>query len=234
MSRLRWSLAVPVVALVGVLIALGPLPLRAEVYRWTDADGQLQYGDVPPPGVKAERVGRPVDPGLSPEAAQERLNQIRLDDAGRDAEREARARARAKSDAAAAAARAERARRCQAAWDALAALESQRPVYRDEEGGLRLKRGQGWPDTYSGERQYLDDATRASETARYRAEAQQNCEPDADAQAALQSADEGRRRQERCDAAQADLAALRRPEAHAAQRDLERQVERVEEECSGR
>lgn len=36
-----------------------------DLYRWVDAEGRVQFGDAPPPGVKAEKLGirsRPTDP----------------------------------------------------------------------------------------------------------------------------------------------------------------------------
>lgn len=45
--RFRISLALTVLCVVS-------LPLHAAVYKWTDPDGSLRYGQVPPPGVQAQ------------------------------------------------------------------------------------------------------------------------------------------------------------------------------------
>ena len=37
----------------------------AQQFKWVDKDGRTQYGDVPPPGVKATRL-RPPPPGSTP------------------------------------------------------------------------------------------------------------------------------------------------------------------------
>lgn len=47
------------------------LPLHADVYKWIDAEGKVQYGDVPPKDVKASKVsgGVMVVPAFSAPAA---------------------------------------------------------------------------------------------------------------------------------------------------------------------
>ena len=40
----------------------------AQQYKWVDQDGKTRYGDVPPPGVKAQRM-RPPASGPSPSPA---------------------------------------------------------------------------------------------------------------------------------------------------------------------
>ena len=40
----------------------------AQQFRWVDKDGRVQYGDTPPPGVKATRL-KPPPPGAAPPAA---------------------------------------------------------------------------------------------------------------------------------------------------------------------
>ena len=38
------------------------LPAAAALYKWSDENGRVVYGDTPPPGVKAERVNPAVAP----------------------------------------------------------------------------------------------------------------------------------------------------------------------------
>lgn len=45
-----------------LLALLAPSLAHAEVWKWTDSEGQTHYGDSPPSGVKASRVG---DAGVS-------------------------------------------------------------------------------------------------------------------------------------------------------------------------
>ena len=44
----------PIAALVLFLLSLGVA--QAEVYRWVDSQGRVQYSDQPPPGVNAQKV----------------------------------------------------------------------------------------------------------------------------------------------------------------------------------
>ena len=39
--------------------------VSAQQFKWVDKDGRVQYGDTPPPGVKAQRL-RPPPPGSTP------------------------------------------------------------------------------------------------------------------------------------------------------------------------
>ena len=47
----------------GVALSCGNGAL-AQQFRWVDKDGRVQYGDTPPPGVKATRL-RPPPPGTA-------------------------------------------------------------------------------------------------------------------------------------------------------------------------
>jgi hypothetical protein len=47
-----------VLALAAVTLAVVPLALADAVYRWKDAQGRVNYGNLPPPGVKAELLDR--------------------------------------------------------------------------------------------------------------------------------------------------------------------------------
>jgi hypothetical protein len=40
----------------------------AQQYRWTDENGRVQYGDTPPPGVKATPLRAPATPPAAPAA----------------------------------------------------------------------------------------------------------------------------------------------------------------------
>lgn len=39
-----------------VAATLGTLPAFAQLYKWTDANGRVQYSDKPPPGQKAQAI----------------------------------------------------------------------------------------------------------------------------------------------------------------------------------
>ena len=47
----------------------------AEQYKWTDKDGKVQYGDAPPPGVKATPLRAPPGPAAAPPAAKKEAQQ---------------------------------------------------------------------------------------------------------------------------------------------------------------
>ena len=105
----------------------------AQQYKWTDKDGRTQYGDYPPPGVKATRIKGPSGPAsaapsapasgaagakdvgkdgkpLSPEAAFRKRQQEREEADKKEAEKQAQAEVRRKN--------------CESAQAALRQLES--------------------------------------------------------------------------------------------------------------
>ena len=132
---------------------------QAQQYKWVDQNGKVQYGDVPPPGVKAQRL-RPPPGGaapaaknaekgekpLSPEAAYRKRQE--------DAQKERDKGAQAEQEAAA------KRENCARAQESLRTLES----------GQRIARTDA-----KGERYYLEDAQVAQETARARQIAKESC-----------------------------------------------------------
>jgi hypothetical protein len=68
------------VLLIAVIAAVAPVGVSAQLYKWVDADGTVNYGDAPPKGAKDVRVvgkdsgSLTVVPGISPEQ-RERLRQ---------------------------------------------------------------------------------------------------------------------------------------------------------------
>ena len=142
----------------GVLFAAAA---AAQQYKWVDQNGKVQYGDVPPPGVNAQRL-RPPPPGaapapsaaakkdsgkaLSPEAAFRK----RQEDAQKEREKEE------KSEQEAAA----RKENCTRAQEQL----------RQAESGQRISRTDA-----KGERFFLDDSQLAQEVTRLRGIVQVSC-----------------------------------------------------------
>ena len=126
----------------------------AQQFKWVDANGRVQYGDTPPPGVKATRL-KPPPPGvgagtsaapagkkgekkaLTPEEA----FQKRQKDAAEAADKTAKDNAEAETNRA----------NCEAARNAARGLSS----------GERVS-----TTSASGERIFLDDAQRARELER--------------------------------------------------------------------
>ena len=132
----------------------------AQQYKWVDQNGKVQYGDVPPPGVKAQRL-KPPPAGSAPApsaAAKKGEKPLSAEEAFRkrqeDAEKDRQKSAQAEQEAAA------KRENCARAQESLRTLES----------GQRIQRTDA-----KGERYYLEDAQIAQETARARQTVQQNC-----------------------------------------------------------
>ena len=157
-----------------LLALLLALPVSAEIYSWRDRDGRLHYSDVPPAAGEAKRVeNRPTAPAAQPPASA----QAATDDTGTRAaepvrpktlaeqEQAFRERRAAAAETQAAAEKkqqqeAERQRSCEQMRNQLAGLES----------GQRVARFNA-----AGEREVLDAAARAEETARLRRQLGQSC-----------------------------------------------------------
>jgi len=137
----------------------------AQQYKWVDKDGRVQYGDSPPPGVKATpmRPGTgaptaPASPGAAGKPAGKAPTAAEQDAAFRqrqqDAEKQAAKSAQADQEAAA------KKDQCARAQEYLRSLEA----------GVRVARTDA-----KGERYFLEDAEIAQETAKARQLVQQNC-----------------------------------------------------------
>jgi hypothetical protein len=135
----------------------------AQQYKWVDQNGKTQYGDTPPPGVKAQRLKAPTGPAPAPSAAAksekgaktekpaspEAAYRKRQEEAQKEAEKQAQADQEA----------ANKRDNCARAQEGLRSLESGRVTRTDAKG----------------ERYYLDDDQIAKEQARARQIVQQNC-----------------------------------------------------------
>ncbi|MEX2525154.1 MAG: DUF4124 domain-containing protein [Gammaproteobacteria bacterium] len=74
-------------AAAALLIANGVIPLaNAEIYKWTDEDGQVHYSQSPPPG---DRQAETIDATRS-DASEEALQELEKDKARAEALRKAR------------------------------------------------------------------------------------------------------------------------------------------------
>jgi len=135
--------------------------VAAQQFRWVDKDGRVQYGDTPPPGVKATRL-KPPPPGTAPApsaAAKKDGEKALSPDAAfrkRQQEREA---AEKKSAQASADADMKR-QNCESAQAQVRSIQS----------GQRIS-----TVDKTGERVYLDDAQVAGELARAREAVTANC-----------------------------------------------------------
>lgn len=159
----------PAILLLALLTAL---PAAAEIYSWKDKDGRTHYSDIPPssgpvktlrgtppPASAPQTEGEASDDAANEEAAQPEAEQpVDPDTAFRqrraeEAEAEATAAKQAADEA-------ERQRFCTDARNQLTALDS----------GQRIARMNA-----AGEREFVDDATRAAESARLRQQIEQHC-----------------------------------------------------------
>lgn len=146
------------VATAAILLACSG-PALAQQYKWVDPDGKVRYGDVPPPGVKAQRMKPPAsgpspsapaaskgEKPLSPEAAYRKRQE--------DAQKERDKGAQSEQEVSA------KRENCTRAQESLRTLES----------GQRIARTDS-----KGERYYLEDAQIAQETNRARQLVKENC-----------------------------------------------------------
>lgn len=113
-------------------LLVAALPAVAALYKWTDENGRIVYGDTPPPGVKAERITA-APPPANPAAVR--------DLAAKDAELKKRQQERddetAKAQKAQADARA-RLERCTELEGRIKGLKSDVQLFRLNEKGERV------------------------------------------------------------------------------------------------
>ena len=66
--------------LLSVLMALllaAPLPVLAQLYKWLDADGVVNYGDLPPPNAKNVQAVGPASLSVVPGVPKEQMDAMR-------------------------------------------------------------------------------------------------------------------------------------------------------------
>lgn len=216
-----------------LLVSLCAMPVvQAETYRWRDAEGGTHFGDSPPPNVQAERLTvHPQPSDLTPEQAKQEVRRLRDVEAARrkaDEAKKTQASARTKQNQIKRAAGRER---CEQAKWALSALDSGRPVYRDEQGMYRIKRPPVQGDAYTGQRTYLDDNARNAEIDRQQKLIARHCETLPTAADMEQTAEEIRMA-ETCEKAAAELRDLSQPEARASAEALAASRAFMDANCS--
>ena len=134
----------------------------AQQFRWVDKDGRVQYGDTPPPGVKATRLKPPptgTAPAPSSAAKKDAEKPLSPDAAFRKRQQEREATEK-KSSQASADADVKR-QNCEAAQGTLRTIQS----------GQRMS-----TTNAQGERVFLDDAQIASELTRAQQAVASNCQ----------------------------------------------------------
>ena len=131
-----------------LILVLAAWPAWAQIYKWVDEKGRVQYGEKPPAGAKSAPLRPPQPSGATQRpaqdvAGQERDFRRRQLERGQEEERQA---SQAQADRA----------RCEQAKEELALVESVGVVYRREKG----------------EKVYLD---RSAEIERRRAQVSRYC-----------------------------------------------------------
>ena len=107
-----------------------------EIYKYTDADGNVHYGDRPTGDPTEERLAI-VSRGTDPAAVQARIDARQERDATRQEARTARAEA-AEAEAEERSVAAERAARCEENRVRLQTYTDSRRLYREDENGERV------------------------------------------------------------------------------------------------
>jgi len=105
------------------------------IYKWRDADGKLQYTEVPPPtGFEFEQLNKPAPPKNNPEEAMEKLReQVEAADKAREEAEQQQQTEQQQQD------RAELfAKNCETARNNVKALEGSQPVVRTNAEGQRI------------------------------------------------------------------------------------------------
>jgi len=124
---------IEIFAMLSLLVASAAF--ASEIYKWTDADGNVHYGDRPI-GEQVERVAivsRPTDP-----ARVQAMTQARAEARAETAEQEALLAAERPSEEALQAEARERADKCSTYRERLQKFVTSRRLYREDEDGERV------------------------------------------------------------------------------------------------
>ncbi|MEA3193869.1 MAG: hypothetical protein QOD26_2202 [Betaproteobacteria bacterium] len=132
----------------------------AQQFRWIDKEGRVQYGDTPPPGVKATRL-KPPPAGTAPSAAAKKDAEKPLTPEAAFRKRQQEQAEAEKKSAQASSESASRRENCESAQAQLRQIQS----------GQRISTVNA-----QGERVFLDDAQIARELSRAQQAAAANCQ----------------------------------------------------------
>lgn len=141
------------------LASVSGIALANDIYKWTDADGNVHYGDRPSGDASEERVAissRPTDPGKVRTQLQARRTEI----AATKEEKAAQDKAAGESEQEQKALAKERAEKCETYKARLQKFVTSRRLYRQDE---------------SGERVYLDEAEMRAARERVENQVQEYC-----------------------------------------------------------
>ena len=208
--------------LVLLLLFIAMATVAATIYKWVDENGITHYSAIPPANQKAQKF-QTSSPSSAVEAGKPASSPLQRREQGSTNVQKQNSRVENSS-----ADQPEGDGSCQKARKQLELLQQQLPVYRDEEGKLHVK----WKyDAYQGNREYLDDATRAAEITHTRQKIESSCSQENNAKD-QSLAHKQFIKSEYCAAARADLEAIERPEARTPRREIDEQRRKVHLYCN--
>src|ERR1700682_4962357 len=119
-------------AALGAFVALATTASHAILYKWTDENGRVAYGDQPPPGAKPERLNPGIGPSdptaggdmASKDAELKKRQQLRADEVAKAAKDESDGK--------------KKVAQCVQAQGRIKTLRNDRAVYRYNEKGERV------------------------------------------------------------------------------------------------
>ena len=141
----------PVQLFIAVAILLATATVAAQVYKWVDKDGKVQYSDTPPPASATKTEAKKVDTAPAAAAVGNSPTKALLDRAKDFDKRKADDAEKAKKSEADQKTAAGNATNCSDARAAVRELETGRPIARTSEAGAR---------------EFLSDEARQTEMAR--------------------------------------------------------------------
>ncbi len=196
----------------------------ADIYKWVDEEGNVHFGDTPPEHVASELIqveasGTAPHPESGPQLHEQMMERVERRVAARK-ERAAAGQAEAEQ-------RLQQQQRCSYARQQLISLQQELPVYRDEEGRFRTV---SVYDAYEGEREYLDDESRAIEIARVTQDIVAICEDPDDPKEQIMAGLE-RKRMKRCETARLELKTILQ-DRHSPRQTIEDAKRKVEDLCN--
>ena len=133
---------------------------QAQQYKWVDKDGKVQYGDTPPPGVKATRLKPPPGSSQAPPSAAKKDAEKALSPEGAFRKRQQEAKDKDEKAAKERADAESKRTNCEAAQATVRQIQS----------GQRMSTMNA-----AGERVYIDDEQRAKEVERAQRAASEWC-----------------------------------------------------------
>lgn len=156
---------------VAVMVDLTCMTAYAEVYKWIDNDGNVQYTDKPPNGKISRSIDiRPAPSGAQAQSADERLHRLleqqRHLEQTREAEKEQRKEVAAEQKASD--------NRCYAAKVQLEQLKAGEAAYMDKTGQYQSHWSRD-STGYKGQRRYIDDTERALAIEKYEKVLEAHC-----------------------------------------------------------